>query len=655
MVSFSPKQAALLAQIADTFVPALGSTDHAFSAFKGSDFASKERISALIHKLPEGQKKEFLQLLKLMCSPLLGLTWAGPYRSFDKLDPGQREALLQAWAASKKITFRKAFLTLKKLCLFMAYSVDEHCGPDHPAFPAIAYNGQPDFGQSPEQEELPLFAPEPGMDTLHTQVLVIGSGAGGGVIAAELTRAGMEVLVVEKGAYVSPRQINHSEGEMAARLYEQGAAMASKDGSVTLLAGSTLGGGTAVNWAGAFPTPDYIREEWARKHANPFFTSQSYTDCLHAVQQRMGVSTDYDEHNPQNAALFKASHLLGDQVERIPRNDVNQDGDQRRFGFSCLGDRYGDKQGSLKAFLHDAVAGGARVMTRMEIHKLLIEKGRVKGAVGYLTLDEGSKKEVTIKAERVFVCAGSIHSPALLIRSGLVHKHLGLHLHLHPTVAVSGLYPDKMEPWFGPMMSVVNDTYTRLDGNFGFKLETPPAHPGQMAMSMPWASGAEHKTMMLKAAFMGNFIVLTRDKYGGKVALDKNGRPLVHYTIHPFDLHHLLQGMAKSAELHLKAGASQVYFPHNLLTAIRSEEEIERALQSRDWLPAAYMLYSAHQMGTCRMGGDEKKYPLKPSGETCEVKNLYVADASCFPSASGANPMTSIMAIALHIAKGLVG
>ncbi len=655
MFRFSPKQALLLAQIADTFVPALGSSDNSFAGFKGSDFAKEERISFLINKLPEGQKKEFFQLLKLMCSPLLGMTWSGPYRSFDKLDNAQREALLQAWAGSRKHTFRKAFLTLKKLCLFLAYSVDGRTTTDHPAFASIGYTNEPDFNQPLETAEIPILPVGSGPDTFYTQALVVGSGAGGGVVAYQLSKAGMEVLVVEKGEYVSSNQLNHSEAEMAGKLYEQGAAMASKDGSITLLAGSTLGGGTTVNWAGAFPTPDYIREEWARKHSNPFFTSQSYTDCLYSVQERMGVSQEFKEHNPQNAALFRASQLLGDEVKRIPRNDVNPEGDQRRFGFSCLGDRYGDKRGSVKAFLHDAVDLGARVMANTEIHKLLIEKGKVKGAIGFCRLEDGTRKEITILAERVVVCAGAIHSPALLIRSGLVHKHLGLHLHLHPTVAVAGLYPEKMEPWFGPMMSAVNDSYTRLDGNFGFKLETPPAHPGQIAMSMPWASGAEHKTMMLKASFLGNFIVLTRDKHGGKISLNKQGRPLVHYTLHSYDLNHLLQGMARSAEMHFKAGASQVYLPHNLLTTIRSEEDIENAIKSRPWLAASFMLYSAHQMGTCRMGGDMKKSPVKPNGETYEIRNLYVADASCFPSASGANPMTSIMAIAHHIAREIVG
>jgi choline dehydrogenase-like flavoprotein len=655
MIQFTPKQIQLLTSIADTFVPALGRTDDAFSAFKGSQFVTPERVAELINKQGEGQKKEFLQLLRLMGSPLLGMTWSGPYRSFEKLNETERESLLQAWAISKKLTFRKAYLTLKKLCLFLAYSEDGMGKEAHPAFSAIAYPIKPEFDHPVEKSKLPVYDNHSIPDTLHTQVLVIGSGAGGGVIAHELTQAGMEVLVVEKGTYLAPEDMNFKEGEMARQLYEQGAAMATKDGSVALLAGSTVGGGTTVNWAGAFRTPDYIREEWANRHGNLFFANQSYSKSLDAIEKAMGVSTAYDVHNPQNAALFKGSDLLGDEVKRIPRNDTNAEGDQRRFGFSCLGDRFGDKRGSSKAFLQQATSMGAKIMTGTLVKKLLIEKGRVIGALADHTMKDGSRKEIVIHAERVFVCAGAIHSPALLIRSGLTHKHLGLHLHLHPTVAVSAWYPHKMEPWFGPMMSAVNDSHTQIEGGFGFKLETPPAHPGQIAMSMPWASGPEHKTMMLKAANIGNFIVLTRDKYSGKIILDRQGRPLVHYTIHPFDLNHLLQGMERSAEIHFEAGATTVYFPHNLLSEVSSKKDIVKVLQSRKWLPSAYMLYSAHQMGTCRMGGAEKKYPVKPNGETYEVKNLYVADASTFPSASGANPMLSIMAIAHHVAHELVG
>jgi choline dehydrogenase-like flavoprotein len=629
--------------------------DYPFTRFKGSEFASAARIQALLNRLPDSQKKEFHQLLKLMCSPLMGLIWPGPFKSFEKLTPDEREELLTSWAKSKKITFRRAFLTLKKLSLFLAYSLDENTH-DHPAFASLGYSFKHDFqGGDRENVEFPKDTFLNPTHDLAAQVLVIGSGAGGGVIAYELAKAGLDVLVVEKGDYYDASRMSGKEGEMAAALYEQGAAMASKDGSLTVLAGSTLGGGTTVNWAGAFHTPDYIREEWAKKHSNPFFTSQHFTDCLDAVAAMMEVSTDYDEHNPQNAALFKASLEVEDKVHRIPRNDVNPKGDQRRFGFSCLGDRYGDKRGSTEAFLKKAAQLGAKILCRAEVQKLIIEKRRVKGAEVIYTNKEGKQEQLQISAERVFVCAGAMHSPALLVRSGLVHKHIGMHLHVHPTVAVAGLYNEPMEPWFGPMMSTVNDSYVQLDGNYGFKLETPPVHPAQLAMSISWDSGHGHKIRMLDAASYGNFIVLSRDKHPGRIAVDAKGRPIVKYTIHPYDFEHLKKGMIVSAKFHFQAGARKVFFPHNILTATDDPEQVDQVIASRDWLPASYMLFTAHQMGTCRMGGDERKHVVKPNGESYEVKNLYVADASCFPSASGANPMLTIMGIAHHIARELLG
>ena len=160
---------------------------------------------------------------------------------------------------------------------------------------------------------------------------------------------------------------------------------------------------------------------------------------------------------------------------------------------------------------------------------------------------------------------------------------------------------------------------------------------------------------------MGSFIVLVRDKYAGRIAVDIHGKPSIVYNLHSFDKAHLLKGMIEAARLHLTAGADEVYFPHNSMQTYIKEQEInklddyEKRMVDWGWRPNQFMLFTAHQMGTCRMGTDAKKHPIKPNGEMREVKNLYVADASNFPSASGANPMLSIMAIAHHIANELVG
>ena len=123
------------------------------------------------------------------------------------------------------------------------------------------------------------------------------------------------------------------------------------------------------------------------------------------------------------------------------------------------------------------------------------------------------------------VAGGAIQTPALLLRSGLKHPHLGRHLHLHPTVVVGARYPQAMNSWHGPSMSVVNDTYTQLHGtNFGAKLETPPTHPGLLSMVLPWRSGRQHHELLRDASHLGSFIVLTRDRDGGRVRIDQKRR-----------------------------------------------------------------------------------------------------------------------------------
>jgi choline dehydrogenase-like flavoprotein len=265
-----------------------------------------------------------------------------------------------------------------------------------------------------------------------------------------------------------------------------------------------------------------------------------------------------------------------------------------------------------------------------------------------------------VRAERVVVAGGAIQTPVLLLRSGLRHPHLGRHLHLHPTVAVAAHYPYPMHSWHGPSMSVVNDTFTRLGGtNFGVKLETPPTHPGLLAMVLPWRSGEQHRQVLQAADHLGSFIVLTRDRDGGRVRTDRRGAPLIDYRLSAFDKNSMLTGVRAAAEIHVAAGAHTVYLPHGTLPILRAQNgalqnpELLASLPRLPWHPNRFGLYSAHQMSTCRLGGQARTHPLRPTAETVEVRGLYVADGSAFPACSGANPMLTIMALAHYTAQGL--
>jgi choline dehydrogenase-like flavoprotein len=483
------------------------------------------------------------------------------------------------------------------------------------------------------------------------------------VVAGELAQAGHDVLVLEKGPYFHGRDFTQREADMLGQLYDARGTLSTQDGGIGLLAGSCLGGGTTVNWAGAFRTPDYILAEWAREHAAPQFTSPAFQASLDAVSAALSVNTDYAHHNGQNQALRDGSARLGQATQLIPRNEKGLGDSKEHFqglGYSSLGDAQGVKQGTLNTYLLTAFEHGARILPTTNVERVTTAAGQATGAEATHTTADGRQLRITVRARCVVVAGGAVQTPALLLRSGLRHPHLGQHLHLHPTVIVAARYLQAMHSWHGPSMSIVNDTYTRLHGtNYGVKLETPPTHPGLLAMVLPWLGGRPHRELLRAADHLGSFIVLTRDRDGGRVTLDPHGMPLIDYNLSPFDRANMLEGVRAAAEIHVAAGAEAVYLPHGSLPTLRAtggvlhNPEVLAQLPHLGWRANQFGLYSAHQMSTCRLGGQPATHPLRPTGEAVEVRGLFVADGSAFPACSGVNPMLTIMALAHYTAQGL--
>lgn len=655
MLELTARQRRTLESACDTLIPSIESDGdpHGFWRRKGTDFPTADIVLELISGQPPEKQQQFRQLLDLLESPVANLIWGRRFRPFWQLKGRQQERILRRWSTSRLATMRSGFAALKKLCLFAYYGFARDGG--NPAWEAIGYPGPIGSPVSPHPPLRPL--PVDGPLSLSCQVLVIGSGAGGGVVAGELARSGKDVIVIEKGPYLPESQFDRVEGSMLSRLYEGRAAAASEDGSISLLAGSCLGGGTLVNWAGSLRTPDYILEEWAKDHDLPSFLEDSYQESMDAVCQAIGVKAEGWEHNAQNQALWDGSIQLGHRVGRIPRNVAGcPNSSHPDCGFCGFGCSSGGKQSTQTTYLRQAADHGARFLVDCEVEKILVESGRASGALAYGLDEQGQRCEIRIRADQVAVCAGSLHTPALLKRSGLSNEHIGRHLHLHPTSAVGGFYPHAIESWYGPTMTVVNDEFARLDGNFGFKLETPLVHAGSYAAAVPWVSGRQHKQLMLEAKRAAHFIVLTRDRYSGEVASDGNGRPVVKYRLHPYDLKHLLRGLIEMGRIHFEAGAESIGFPHYSNRVCRNRDELEKAageIESWNWDPNRFSLFSAHQMSTCRMAGSPQDGVVSPQGESFEVQGLFLADGSVLPRCSGVNPMLTIMSVAHWIAQGM--
>ncbi|HHG84216.1 MAG TPA: oxidoreductase, partial [Bacteroidetes bacterium] len=437
-------------------------------------------------------------------------------------------------------------------------------------------------------------------------------------------------------------------------------ALVTRDAGVTIFAGSCLGGGSTINWTGSFRTPDYILDEWANDHGFLAAKGSAFRAGEGAVMSALGTNRDHSPHNPQNDALWRGSEVLGNPVEVIERNVVGCQVDGcKACGYCGLGCRRGTKQSTVRTWLPRATAAGARILVNTTVQCVSSHLGAATGVEGWTRSPEGRRIGIRIRAKRVVVAAGSVQTPALLLRSGLNHPKLGFNLFFHPTVAVAGFYKDRIAPWYGPMMSAVNKAGIRLDGNYGYWVETPPLHPGTAALALPWISGKQHKQDLLRVGNMASFIVLTRDKYGGRVQVDRQGNARVAYALHSYDRAHLLKGVQAAFQIHRAAGASDVIFPHNSRKQLLcNASQVDRdaflhGMPGWGWGPNQFALFTAHQMGTCALGGDAALHPVAPDGSFRGLRGLFIADGSLMPTSAGINPMIPIMALAHWVGKGM--
>ncbi|KAF9429079.1 hypothetical protein BGZ76_001839 [Entomortierella beljakovae] len=663
-------QIKVLYAILDTFIPELtgkeledfvrtnsnGTNDEILRAYGKSGIINEklgEAVVAKIHSLPAEKIDELGLALKVLSTRIGTLALGGTFGDFATLTREQRAQIIVSWSNSRINKLRLLSRSLLSLGAITYYSHLNKAVND-----ALEYPG-PDPEMHSEKftsKEFPVYefieVPPQGLE-LSVDVVIVGSGAGGGVVAAELSKSGKRVLVVEKGHYYHQSELSLVQTEGLTNLYENSGTLSTSDGAMTILAGSTWGGGTTVNWCASLQLPYVVREEWS-KQGLPHFTSPAYQQSIDAVVQRLGISDKYLTHNTSNNILLEGCRKLGYPTKDIPQNTGHQKHSCGWCGFGC---RYGEKQGTLMTFLKDAKENGAQFMQDTFIEKVLISKGKAVGVVGHQ-----NGRRVTIKADKVIVSAGSIHSPSLLKRSGLKNQNIGKNLALHPVSWVFGEFDDKIETYQGSIMTALTTVAEDVDGKgYGAKIEVPTHHPGLHSIFGKWKSAADHKSYMLKLNHVVPLIILTRDRDGGAVTNGPDGMPRIDYTISKHDAASMEEAAERCIRLLVAAGAKTIFTTQQGVEEFKVNAELGqndpelnkfiKKCRGTGFHAGSAALGCAHQMGSCRMGNSPKTSVVKPTGETWEVKNLYVCDASTFPTASGVNPMLTTYSMSHSIAQ----
>jgi long-chain-alcohol oxidase len=640
------RQQSALENICETFLPCAEGWPSAL------ELGIPEAIAGALDFNPRSKDRaQFFQLLDFWDSSLHGLFTIGKLKSFSALSQEDRVRILLSWADSSIGKRRAAFQALRKAVGFLHVMLPGANGGRSAVWENLNYPGPLRARENSPIRPLRVTVPDRDID-LSCEVCIVGSGAGGGTAAAVLAGAGKDVIVLESGSYYDDADFDGAEFGGFRNLYTEGGFAATADHSVGLLAGECFGGSTVINYCTSFRTPVEIRTEWAAAGV-PWFTSGEYARSLDAVCERLHVNLDHNRISHREQILDRGLRALGWHVDAMPRNVMGCD-QGRVCGYCGYGCALGAKQSSTKTWLADAQEHGARYVVETHALRVRIEAG---AATGVEARSKGGHC-VHIRCKAVISACGSIHTPALLLRSGLRNEHIGRHLHLHPVSNVCGVFDEEILPWEGTMQAIYSDEHRYLTGNFGVKYETTSLQPVIAAAVLPWREPQQYRSLLKKLSHVSAIGVLVRDRDGGRVTIDRDGHPVSHYALSRFDREHLRSGFIGAARILEAAGAHLVFSPHAKWCAYEpgrsgSLDTFAQAMDSAGWDSGRVALFSFHLQGTARLGGSPQSSATNPEGQIWETRNLYVMDSSSFPTASGVNPMISIEAVAHRNASAL--
>ncbi|KAI3682640.1 hypothetical protein L1987_82758 [Smallanthus sonchifolius] len=703
----SSSQIQSLAAICEAFIPPIppppnsnpNPSVRAFYSASGSQSPVPQEVAEKMVKRYPGDAVFFMKFILILLSTKLGtllicgsicLDTKWPFiHSFSDLDLNKREKILQKWSNTHKslLPIRIVFMMIKLMCFYIFFTLtDDHS--ENPSWEAIGYDVKlANDGSIKRRKERPLdkgvvetekesdatfmeLVKSKGLEVKHCEdgfydikcdVVIVGSGCGGGVAAAVIASSGHKVVVLEKGHYYVPEDYSLLEGASMNELYENGGILSTLDGKVTIFAGSTVGGGSAVNWSAAIKTPDDVLEEWAVDKKIPMFGTFDYRSAMEVVCERIGVTPGCKEEGFQNKALRRGCENLGLKVERIPQNAS----ENHYCGSCCYGCETGDKKGTDSTWLVDAVKNGAVIFTGCKAERFVFEENdgrkRCRGVIAAAESRTITRK-LRFKARVTVSAAGSLLTPPLMVSSGLTNRHIGRNLHLHPVLLAWGYFPPDITPdgkcYEGGIITSLHKVKSTGNPSTRAIVEVATMGPASFGALFPWLSGADMKDTMVKFPWITKLFSLVRDQSSGVVREERK----ITYRLNEIDKENLRAGLRQALQILVAAGAEEVGTFRNDGQRVKcrgiTSSDLEAFLDTVE-APGGpksrgekWTIYcSAHQMGSCRMGCNEAEGGVDVNGESWEAKGLFVCDGSLLPTALGVNPMITIESTAYCVSK----
>ncbi len=482
------------------------------------------------------------------------------------------------------------------------------------------------------------------------EVAIIGTGAGGAMLARALANAGAKVVMIEEGGLQSSRDFDMQEATAYPLLYQEQGNRATADLSIMVLQGRTVGGGTVVNWTTSFRTPARVLDHWREVYGLEGWSEEALLPHWEAAEAYLGIhQVSLDEVNPNNRKLWDGLGKLGWERELLRRNTRGC----MSSGYCGMGCPINAKQSMLLTAIPAALAKGADLYHHVRVQSLTEAEGRIAEVRGE-ALDphtgRATGRTIVLRPELCVLAAGALNGPALLLRSGLNRNgQVGKRTFLHPVVAMVGLHDEPIEGFYGAPQTVASHHFADRGERMGYFFESAPLHPMLAALAMN-AFGQAHRDAMLKLAQTSVVIGLCVDGFdraeaAGTVTLRGDGMPKLDY---PFSAR--LAEAARSAQVDmarilLASGANEVRSLHDVPVVLHGEKDLP-ALAAAPFAANRLSVFTAHQMGGCAMGRDPASSVVRSDLRHHELTNLFVVDGSVFPTSLGVNPQLSIYGVA---------
>ncbi|MBI2391492.1 MAG: GMC family oxidoreductase [Deltaproteobacteria bacterium] len=485
-------------------------------------------------------------------------------------------------------------------------------------------------------------------------VVVVGSGAGGAVVATLCAEAGLDVVILEEGGYYSPEEYGRFRPSESLRRLGRESGLFPIYGVgdtpvISLMQGKAVGGSSLMTGGVCFRIPDDVLHRWATELGLDDLAPEQLAPHFEEVEKRIHVEEVPTYARSRSTELFvEGAAKMGIPMYSMRRNTSGCEG-RARCTFGCS---KAAKMSVDLSYLPSARERGARIYADCRVDDVLTTNGRASGVSGVVLggRDGQPVHKFRVHAKVVVIAGGTVHTPMILWRAGIGTNTtvLGNHITLHPSFRVSAIFDEDVRGWDGVLQSVYSDHF--MDD--GITLVGIYSAVNVLAAALPGV-GREHLAYVKKmrnGAFFGGMI---HDEGGGSVRPHIGREPLLSYRMAAEDKRRLVRGVGIVSEMAFAAGAKEVIVPWFGYHAFRRVEDLRDALANP---PDASRMecISFHPLGSARMGVNSRLGVVRPSGESWDLEGLYVADGSVLPTSIGVNSQLPVMAVATKIARGLI-